>query len=65
MSIDKYLDVLSSTDRINTQEVSEADTAAFASSWLVEKGYPVIHTDFHDLQQDFLNKNYPARQENA
>lgn len=56
--LDKHPDILKNTDKPSITESNESDIAAFASSWLLERGYPVIHTDSYSLQADFLKRNY-------
>ncbi len=61
--IDKIPDIVSNTDKIRISDVSDTDIAAFAATWLLEKGYPALHIDHFSLQHDFLKKNYNTEED--
>jgi hypothetical protein len=56
--LDKMPDILASSDKLNASEATETDISAFAASFLIERGYPVMHTDHYSLQHDILSKTF-------
>lgn len=61
-SLNEWPKIVSNDDKINVQNTSESDIAAFAAAFLLERGYPVLYTDEYSLQNTFFNNNYKEKE---